>query len=208
MKKYPVDPDHHLFPLLDPESTHLVDLEAELEERARSRRMEAEVRAEVRRHYRALTGGAPSREGADVEARLASLATFHRGALALRYVRRKGWPPALRARFGGWTSLVVRLACAPRGSDVQEDVATLEAAAAEALRAAIAAGRDARAHRSILARAKAHVREALRAYSRTAEDSRSVPDTLPEARDGPPTLREAGLDATRKEVNAMPSATS
>jgi hypothetical protein len=107
---------------------------------------------------------APALRNAAVAIRgwLDEVATFHVGALALRFTPR-AWSPALEEEFGPWTSLVVRLECAAHPSERRRGVEELEAAAVGRLEQVIALGRDQRERERLLKHAGNHVRSAIRA---------------------------------------------
>jgi hypothetical protein len=143
----------------------------------------------------------PERTAAQrIDGWLKQLPAFHRGAFALRYMRR-AWPEPLAGTFGEDTSLVVRLECAEHPA-VGKSPAELEAASVERLTAMIAAGERERQRRkdlgdrgpsgpderrvgALLVRAHKHVASAIRALRRVRGDAPCrVPSSVdPEASD-------------------------
>jgi hypothetical protein len=117
----------------------------------------------------------------------------HRGAFVLRYDGRR-WPVRLVRRFGGLTSVVVRIAAMRRERGPTETVAEAEQAAVAELLAGIAA-----AHRADVTRREALAMDsarklrilhrAARSYVRAAEHAycharRGAPCAVPSSREG------------------------
>ena len=134
-------------------------------------RAESTALDEVEWFYRCAGGRVPRQGEMTATARTAAaaiagwvsaLATFHVGALALRFTPRD-WPAFITAEFGGWTSLIVRLECATHQG--AGDTAALEMAAVVRLEKMLAARGGPRAELGQRVRhAREHVRAAVRAY--------------------------------------------
>jgi hypothetical protein len=95
---------------------------------------------------------------------LGAIATFHAGALALRYAPRD-WPESIQHEFGEWSSVIVRLECAAHPSDDETSTSALETAAVQRLEEMLAkrGGRSPEVVR-LVRHAFQHVRAAIRAY--------------------------------------------
>src|ERR1700722_9975310 len=105
----------------------------EVEDESRRPRSRAETiaAAEIEWFYTRLGGEVPEEDrdaAVSIGGWLRQLATFHTGALSLRYTP-KQWSASLMDEFGPWTSLIVRLECATRSTDRPADTGNLESAA-------------------------------------------------------------------------------
>jgi hypothetical protein len=135
-------------------------------------RAEAACKVEVEWFHRTAKGRVPdegecepaTREAATkIAGWLATLLTFYKGALALRFTPRF-WPKALVVEFGPWTSLAVRLECAKHPSEKPKSIAEAEAEAASRLVEMIARREDVRELIRLRRHAEQHVTHALRGY--------------------------------------------
>jgi hypothetical protein len=139
--------------------------------RAKMRRAAEAALAELEWFFTSAKGTVPPPGEATPGARMAAtaiqellgaIATFHRGALALRFTPRD-WPESIVAHFGEWTGLVVRFECAAHpGIGKTSD---LETAAVLRLEEMLAAKGEADTELARHERhARQHVRAAVRAY--------------------------------------------
>jgi hypothetical protein len=94
---------------------------------------------------------------------LLAIATFHTGALSLRYTPRE-WPKSIKDEFGAWTSLVVRLECAAHPSDGRTCASALEQAAVRRLEHLVARRGETPELDGLVRHAHRHVEGAIRAY--------------------------------------------
>jgi hypothetical protein len=96
--------------------------------------VKARAERELEWYFANAKASTPSIEASEavatIQARLATLLAFHRGAIALRYDA-KVWPEALTKAVGGFTAMVVRIHCADHPTIGSTEV--LEKAAAERL---------------------------------------------------------------------------
>jgi len=155
--------------------------------RERLRRAEAASLEEVEWFYTVAEAGIPkpgeataAERGAarKIQGWLGQIATFHVGALCLRFTPRV-WPRALAADCGPWASLVVRLECAAHPSDVYVETDALEAAAVKRLEKMLAGDAESRVGFVRLERrAMRHVDAAIKAYVRVRG---LEPSVLPKA---------------------------
>jgi hypothetical protein len=132
-------------------------------------RAQGAARQEAEWFFGRQGGRVPAEEDATPEVRaaaqtvagwLARLATFHSGALALRFTR-GSWPRAVEDYYRGWTGLVVRLECAARPSVGSTEA--VERAAALRLEGWITSGTRPRVCAALQERALGHLRLALKA---------------------------------------------
>jgi hypothetical protein len=137
-------------------------------------RAEAACKAELEWFFRTAKGRVPEEGECDPATReaaariagwLATLLTFYKGALELRFTPRF-WPKALVVEFGPWTSLAVRLECAKRASEKARPLHEVEAEATSRLVEAIARREDVRELVRLRKHAEDHVTHALRGYLR------------------------------------------
>ena len=102
---------------------------------------------------------------ASIRGWLDAIATFHVGALELRYIPTGRWPEPVEHEFGEWSSIIVRLACAAHPGDGRTSTLALETVAALRLAQALAAGGGKnREITRLVDHAFGHVRAAVRAY--------------------------------------------
>jgi hypothetical protein len=128
------------------------------------------AREEIEWFYGTMEGRIPRggsmrerRAATAIDRWLDAILTFHRGALRLRYTPAE-WPRELTARYGPWTSLVVRLECALYPSDGRSSTEELERAGATRLLDSLLTRERGAIVASLPRRAKGHVRVALLAY--------------------------------------------
>ena len=150
--------------------------------RERKLRAEETALAEVEWFFTSANGKVPGRGEGPPEARraaekingwLAASGPVRHGALSLRFTPRD-WPGLIESRFGGWTSLIVRLDCAVHPSDGGVSKEDLETAAVHRLEKLLATSKAPR-HISVLeGRAEQHVHAAIRAYVKVRGLGRSV----------------------------------
>ena len=150
--------------------------------RERKLRAEETALAEVEWFFTSANGKVPGRGEGPPEIRRAAekIASWleasravHYGVLSLRFTRR-AWPASMESRFGGWTSLIVRLDCAVHPSDGGVSRQDLETAAVHRLEMLLATQKGARQLAVLESRAEQHVRAAVRAYVKVRGLGRSV----------------------------------
>jgi hypothetical protein len=139
--------------------------------------------AEIEWFHTRCSGAIPEEAAATAEERAAAtaiagwlgqLATFHAGALSLRFTPRY-WPESLWEEFGPWTSLIVRLECATHPSERRTHTSALEVAAVLRLEEMLADQHQFGPKLIRLDRhAFQHVRAAVRAYVRVRGRGPSV----------------------------------
>ena len=140
--------------------------------RERLRRARTASLAEVEWFYTCAKGGVPDvteatvadREAAaKIQGWLGRLATFHVGALSLRFTPRE-WPASLTTYFGRTASLVVRLDCAAHPSQGYAPTGELEAAAVQRIEKMLAGRGNPAALLRLERHALEHVEAAITAY--------------------------------------------
>ena len=150
--------------------------------RERKLRAEETALAEVEWFFTSANGKVPGRGDGPPEVRraaekingwLAASGPVRHGALSLRFTPHD-WPGLVESRFGGWTSLIVRLDCAVHPSDGGVSREDLETAAVHRLEALLATPKGARELAVLESRAGQHVHAAVRAYVKVRGLGRSA----------------------------------